>query len=272
MLSLRLLGASVCAICLSSAAVAQSPVNTVRTQVPATQNSNVIVAGSAQDLALQEEIRKIHAYNNYINGQVGISDTQTVYERAPQSTITAPRQQIASRPAQIELYEPAPQTYPQITYANGNGQTIPVTTVFERQPVLGSSQIYTVSQGDTLYSLARAQCVSVSDIQTHNSMSSDTIQLGQVLTLPPSQCASGSLVSASSTAVQTRTRRVLPVPSNVNVRNSHRYAVLPQDSLYSIGRRYCVSAADLASNNGISTQGVIQPGQILNLPEHACIK
>jgi len=48
---------------------------------------------------------------------------------------------------------------------------------------------HTVVEGDTLYSLSRARCVSVSEIQQMNGIGADYgIKIGQTLTLPVTRC------------------------------------------------------------------------------------
>jgi LysM repeat protein len=62
----------------------------------------------------------------------------------------------------------------------------------------------------------------------------------------------------------------MPIQAGIRLDKGNNYAVLPKDSLFSIGRRYCVSAAELAGYNNIKATKPIQPGQILRLPQKAC--
>ena len=238
---------------------------TIREAVPT--QSQTIVANSKEDLALQEEIRRIRAYNAQIDSQVGISNTQTYSESASTTTYepyVAPETNSYSG-AKIELFEPA------TTYATTTpSYTTPSTTIVERQPVAGSTSIYTVVEGDTLYNLSKRNCIDVASIQNQNGLSDANIRLGQVLTMPANQCGFSSSVASVGTV-----RTVVPAPTTRTITagvNSSGYAVLPKDSFYSIGRRYCVSAAEIASANGLSTSSIIKPGQILQLPAHACNK
>ncbi len=258
----------------SMPALAQNSV--VREAVP--MQSTAILANSPQDIALQEEIRKIRAYNAYIDSQVGITDdagfaaaSVTEYT-APVTTYTAPATQFQGQT--IELFEtPAPTT--QVTYAATTGRAIavtPTTTFVDRQSITGTSFVHRVVEGDTLYSLARGNCVDVGAIQDKNALSDNNIRLGQTLTLPASQCGTAIIPASSVTASNGYVRKVMPVPTSLKTHDKSKYAVLPKDSLYSIGRRYCVSANELASFNGIDTKTAIQPGQILRLPAAACAK
>jgi len=49
------------------------------------------------------------------------------------------------------------------------------------------------------------------------------------------------------------------------------YAVLPNDTLYSISRLHCITIAELISYNSSQSVRPLEPGQRLKLPEHACL-
>lgn len=238
--------------------VAAQTETVVREAIPAQRQ--VIIANSPQDIALQEEIRKIRAYNAYVDSQIGLSSTEEVVEVVePVNT---------GSNAKIELFE-TPTT--NLTYTDVSGESVsvtPVVTIIERKPLVGRGGIHTIKQGDTLYRFARNRCITVNDIQSLNDLESTSIRLGQKISLPASTC---KVIEASAiTAQKENIRVVMPVPTGAEI--TRNYAVLPKDSLYSIGRQYCLSATDLASHNGISTTKAIQPGQILRLPDAACIK
>ncbi|MBL4871061.1 MAG: LysM peptidoglycan-binding domain-containing protein [Robiginitomaculum sp.] len=225
----------------------------------------IIIANSAEDIALQEEIRKIRAYNAYVDAQVGVSGIEEVIEPAPQKL-----------PSKIELFVNAPAEIPTenrllITYQNaGKIPTliVPVVTLVDRQDLNNDAGIHVIAEGDTLYQFSRKRCISVADIQNLNNLTDANIRLGQKLSLPASQC---ELIATSSIVKQKDyVRVVMPVPSSVEI--TRNYAVLPSDSLYSIGRQYCVSAEEMAAHNGIALTKAIHPGQILELPASACVK
>lgn len=61
------------------------------------------------------------------------------------------------------------------------------TRIIPAKPAFG--EMYSVRQGDTVYSLARQRCLSVTDIQSANGLGPNFgIQIGQSLSLPPSRC------------------------------------------------------------------------------------
>jgi len=243
---------------------------TIREAVP-TQPST-IVANSQEDMALQEEIRRIRAYNAKVDAQVGISSVETVSTSTPvYEPYVAPTANTYSG-AKIELYEPATSPSTTTTYATTTStySATPSTTIVERQPIAGATSIYTVVEGDTLYNLSKRNCIDVTAIQNQNGLSGSNIRLGQILTIPANQCGMSNTVASVGTV-----RTVIPAPTTRTISagiTSNSYAVLPKDSFYSIGRRYCVSAADLAAANGLSTSSIIKPGQVLQLPANACNK
>ncbi len=195
----------------------------------------------AQGGVMQEEIRKVQAYKAYL-------DKKTA----------------STQPKKIELFEPE--------------------TVVKS----AENSSYTVKQGDTLYNLARAHCLSVSGLREQNGLADNKIKIGQKLNILAGNCA----LSVPSTQVETvkvlveapqdtpvstretteNIRRVMPVPTSLVSQTSAQYAVLPNDTLFAIGKRYCLSADALASFNGFDAKRAIKPGQILRVPEQACVK
>ncbi len=249
-----LLSGSVLSLLMAMPALAQKTNTVIRENIP--QQRQVIIANSPEDIALQEEIRKIRAYNAHIDAQVGISETREFITAVPDYTR-----------AKIELFEASTTNTVNMPTINTSGKITPVVTIIERHPVL---QSHRVVAGDTLYGFARNKCVSVTYIQDMNNLESVNIRLGQTINLPTNRCET---ITASTDIMTTEnTRIVLPVPTSVNRVISNDYAVLPKDSLYSISQQYCVSVEELATHNQIMIATAIQPGQILRLPKTACQK
>lgn len=103
----------------------------------------------------------------------------------------------------------------------------------------GNGQTYTVQRNDSLYLIGRRFGISAEALAAANGLSlSNPIYPGQVLRIPAAK------------------------PSNT-------YVVQPGDSLYTIGRRFGVSAEAIAAANGIPAGGYIYPGQSLRIPAAA---
>jgi len=253
--------------------------NVIREAIPT--QKNVIIANSAEDIAIQEEIRKIRAFNASVDAQVGISETYSYTESAIQ---TAPIAEKSYQEQRVVLFAPQSAQTTQVTYGTSPAQIVPVSTATPHSTAISRAGIHTIVENDTLYSLSRAQCVTVADIQNANSMSGNNLRLGTKINLPASRCGGASAASvtvpASSTRVTTpatgqetgTVRNVMKVPTSIQLGTPGNYGVLPSDTLYSIGRLNCVSAQQIADHNGIDINAPIQPGQMLRLPLGNCTK
>lgn len=99
---------------------------------------------------------------------------------------------------------------------------------------------YTVKQGDTLYGISNQFGVSVSDLTKLNNLSSNVLQIGQVLNIPSS--------------------------SGTNPDSTFTYTVKKGDSLYSIANLYDTSVNTLKSLNNLTSNN-LSIGQKLLVPE-----
>ncbi len=99
---------------------------------------------------------------------------------------------------------------------------------------------YTVEKGDTLYGISNQFGVSVTDLKKINNLSSNTINVGQVLTIP----------SISGT----------------NPDNVFTYTVKKGDTLYGIGQKYGVSVSEIISLNNLKNNN-LSINQKLLIPE-----
>ena len=151
-----------------------------------------------------------------------------------------------------------------------------------------SGNTYTVKLGDSLWSIANKYNTTVNELKSLNNLSSDVLQIGQILNIPSNSVSAGntytvksgdslwsiankynttvsnlkSLNNLSSDVLQIG--QVLNVPSNsVSVGNT--YTVKSGDSLWNVANRYGISVAELKSLNNLSSD-VLQIGQVLNVP------
>lgn len=97
-----------------------------------------------------------------------------------------------------------------------------------------ASDVYTVKSGDTLWKIAYANHMTVAQLKQYNSLTSDTIYIGQKLVLSPSA----------------------------------KYTVKSGDSLWIISQKFGVTASRIIDYNGL-TGTMIYPGQILYIPPTA---
>ena len=101
-----------------------------------------------------------------------------------------------------------------------------------------STTTYTVTSGDTLYSIARKFNTSVDTIKTLNNLTNNTLSIGQVLRIP----------GASGTT---------PTPTTT-------YTVTRGDTLYSIARKFNTSVDTIKRLNNL-TSNTLSIGQVLKI-------
>lgn len=97
---------------------------------------------------------------------------------------------------------------------------------------------YTVKAGDSLYSIAQRFGTTVDAIRSLNNLTSNTLQIGQVLRIPTTNGSSSSTIS---------------------------YTVKSGDSLWSIARNYNTTVQELRNLNNLTTD-LLQIGQVLLIP------
>lgn len=115
----------------------------------------------------------------------------------------------------------------------------------------GSTKVgHTVSNGDTLWGIARRYGVSTRSLAKWNGMApGDTLSVGRTLVV---WTGAGKSVPAPSVSPVARERKV-------------RYTVRRGDSLYQIAQRFKVSVAQIQRWNSLDVSRYLQPGQVLTV-------
>ena len=98
---------------------------------------------------------------------------------------------------------------------------------------------YTVKKGDSLYKIANQFNTTVSELKSLNNLTTDFLQVGQILKLPVYE----------------------EQPST----NENEYIVQSGDTLYKIANQFNVSVNDLIEQNELPTT-ILTPGQVLKIP------
>ncbi|MFS0864633.1 LysM peptidoglycan-binding domain-containing protein [Fredinandcohnia sp. 179-A 10B2 NHS] len=106
---------------------------------------------------------------------------------------------------------------------------------------------YTVAAGDTLYNISIKFNTTVDQIKTLNNLTTNTLNIGQVLKIPG---------TASTTAPET----TAPVPVEKTT-----YTVVPGDTLYAIARNFNTTVTAIQSANNLTTTNLVV-GQTLIIP------
>ncbi|WLR43346.1 LysM peptidoglycan-binding domain-containing protein [Bacillus carboniphilus] len=124
--------------------------------------------------------------------------------------------------------------------------------------VLGSTLITSVASastvkvqaGDTLWELSKKYNTSVNKIKSTNGLSTDTIYVGQILTIPGATTNENSSSSKRSKTQSTQKEKIHKVEKG--------------DSLWKIAVKYSISIPDLKEINSLSSD-IIYPGQKLTI-------
>ena len=99
---------------------------------------------------------------------------------------------------------------------------------------------YTVKAGDTLWGISNQFGVSVTELARINNVNANTLQIGQVLTIPSD--------------------------AGLNPNNMFMYTVKSGDSLYSISKKYNTTVKDIIDINNLKNTS-LSIGQQLRIPE-----
>ena len=148
---------------------------------------------------------------------------------------------------------------------------------------------YVVQKGDTLYSIANKLGTTVSELKKENNLTSNTLQIGEVLRIPTKEIYEEeedvyivqkgdtlySIAMANNTTVDElkkannltsnilSTGQLLKIPSALLPEST--YIVKKGDSLYSIANKYNTTVDELKRINNL-TSNILSIGQILKLP------
>ena len=152
-----------------------------------------------------------------------------------------------------------------------------------------TTNTYVVQKGDSLYSIANKLGTSVSELKKENNLTTNTLQIGEVLRIPTKEIYEGeenvyivqkgdtlySVAMANNTTVDELKRinnltsnilstgQLLKIPSALLPEST--YIVKKGDSLYSIANKYNTTIDELKRINNL-TSNILSIGQVLKLP------
>ena len=107
-----------------------------------------------------------------------------------------------------------------------------------RNGIINKENVYVVKPGDTLYRIANTYGVNINDLIIANNLSSNILSIGQELVIPVKPAVEEDYVV---------------------------YEVVPNDTLYSIARRFNTKVDAIKSYNNL-TNNTLSIGQILQIP------
>lgn len=121
------------------------------------------------------------------------------------------------------------------------------------------TQIYTVKNGDTLFSVAQKLDTSVKQLKAINQLTSDSILVGQqLLAGQPTMIGNNTIINSNS-----------KIPSNTDSRITYKtHTVRQGDTLWNLGIEYSVPMLELIKLNGLSLDSQLEVGQNVLIPVH----
>ncbi len=129
-----------------------------------------------------------------------------------------------------------------------------------------------VRPGQTLYSIARANGLSVREVAAANGLSSYQVKVGQRLRIPgvSNPVSPAPTVGVAShgapAAVQPTPARAVAEKRNYSAARPRVHRVAPGETLFSLGRRYGVNPYRIAAYNGLPRNVQLKVGQSVRIP------
>lgn len=189
------------------------------------------------------------------------SDT-VVADASPNATVVPPP---ALDPSPVSAAPAPDSSSPVIRFSPTRPGTAAANTL-ETAPVAGvtPATTYTVGKGDSLWSIARKNHLTISELASANNLKPGaTVRLGQKL-IVPGKAPAGTTPSTAETA-DTNT----PAPAATEPkpkRETVHHTVKPGETLGAIARKYQVKVGDIATANNIADPAKIRPGMELVIP------
>ena len=152
--------------------------------------------------------------------------------------------------------------------------TLPGTTTTLPANAVGSETTYTVQPGDSPISVATKYGITVSLLLSYNALLTvnEFPFPGQVLKIPASATITQNTpapATGNSTAPATgnSTAPAVAAGAGCGTRPAGTYKIQAGDSMWSIKKKFCVTAEQIAAANQWPSTGVtLLPGQTINIP------
>jgi len=128
---------------------------------------------------------------------------------------------------------------------------------------------YTVKSGDSLWKIARLQNVSVTAIKQANSLSSDSLKVGQKLHIPTAtaKAATDTAANTASAGIATTSSTTWQTPGTYQENGQTIHVVDFNESPATIAKKYGIKTDDLLKANNITDAKKVQYGQRLVIPQ-----
>ena len=193
-----------------------------------------------------------------------VKTTASVPAKAPKADAVT-RQRLAGAPAQGAV-RPSWQSSGYTPPKRPAAYTPPAAKAPTYRP--SSNGAITVQSGQTMYSLARANGLSVSQLASANNISYPyALNVGQRLTIPGVSTPNSPAPSFTPRSQQPAYRAVnAPAPKTRTYNTTAGHTVRPGETLFSLGRTYNMNPYSIAKHNGLAAPYGLNVGQNVKIP------
>ncbi len=139
----------------------------------------------------------------------------------------------------------------------------------EAEPVadVTPATTYTVAKGDSLWTIAKKNHLTVSDLATANNLKAGaSVRLGQKLIIPGKAMSPGSAAARTADLSTAKAPLAAAAPAPKGSADAVKHTVKPGETLGAIARKYQVKKNDIAVANNITDPAKIYPGMELIIP------
>jgi|GEM_PF-151729 len=137
---------------------------------------------------------------------------------------------------------------------------------YKQPAIVASGTLATVGPGMTLYSIAKANHMSVQQLAEANHLKSPfTVSQGQQLRIPGSHLAALP-ETVKPKSVSLAQQEQISTPATNPAKSGGNYTVASGDTLFSIGRKYGISPFTIADLNKLPHNKALALGQSLKIP------
>lgn len=190
---------------------------------------------------------------------------ETAADETPAPVESAPEIEVAEASPIAPAPVVAPAEAPPVVRFSPTRPGTPAAQAIEASPVsdVVPAKTYTVAAGDSLWTIARKNQLTVAELAAANNIRPNAIvRIGQKLIIP-AKAVAGSSVSVADPA-ETKTAAT-PPPARAAT-ETIRHVVRPGETLGGIARRYGVRVGEIATANNIADPRKIRPGMELTIP------
>lgn len=188
----------------------------------------------------------------------------------PSPTITVPGPSADSpmitAPATFDPNAPAVSVSVGVRYSPTRPNT-PAAGALAAEPVedVTPASAYTVTKGDSLWTIAKKHHLLVSDLATANNLKAGaSVRLGQKIIIPGKALPPGT--AAAHVVEPSPAKAPTVVAATTGSADAVKHTVRAGETLGAIARKYQVRMGDLATANNISDPARIRPGLELVIP------